>query len=104
MGEGATNGAGVMEGRSLMDGASLHSDLQRQSSDGLMEFEVNRTPSLDVEIDSKPLDLSLDSDVDGLASSVQDKDDEIDNVAYERKPFVDNIIDSNNDADDYLQL
>lgn len=111
--EGATNGAGVMEGRSLMDGASLHSDLQRQSSDGLMEFEVNRTPSLDVEIDSKPLDLSLDSDVDGLASSVQDKDedrnedfeviddlketnqkDEVDNFSYERKPFMDNINDN----------
>merc|ERR1711915_903610 len=74
--EGASNGAGVMEGRSLMDGASFHSNLQRQSSDGLMEFEVNRTPSLDVEIDSKPLDLSLDSDVDGLASSVHDKDED----------------------------
>eukprot|EP00092_Neocalanus_flemingeri_P056026 GFUD01066353.1.p1 GENE.GFUD01066353.1~~GFUD01066353.1.p1 ORF type:complete len:1730 (+),score=578.63 GFUD01066353.1:325-5514(+) len=120
--EGATNVAGVMEGQSLMDGATFHSDLQRQSSDGLMEFETNRTPSLDVEIDSKPLDLSLDSDVDGLASSVQDRDedinedfeiigdlketneeDEIDHFAYERKPLVDNIIDSNNFGYDDFQ-
>lgn len=92
--EGASNGAGVMEGRSLMDGASFHSNLQRQSSDGLMEFEVNRTPSLDVEIDSKPLDLSLDSDVDGLASSVHDKDEDCNEdfeILSETKATADNF-------------
>jgi len=81
--EGATNGPGVVEGKSLLDGASLHSDLRRQSSDGLMEFEVNRTTSLDVEIDSKPLDLSLDSDVDGLASSLPDKNEEINDEDFD---------------------
>jgi len=115
--EGATNGSGVVEGKSLLDGASLHSDLKRQSSDGLMEFEVNRTPSLDVEIDSKPLDLSLDSDVDGLASSLPDKNedlnddfdiiedinernqrDEIDNFSCEKKPYI------TNDNHDHLQM
>jgi hypothetical protein len=80
-----------------------------------MEFEVNRTPSLDVEIDGKPLDLSLDSDVDGLASSIPDKDededfdiiedknvsndnDEIDNFSYESKSFV------NNDIQEHMQM
>merc|ERR1711970_1347811 len=82
-----------------------------------MEFEVNRTPSLDVEIDSKPLDLSLDSDVDGLASSLPDKNedlnddfdiiedinernqrDEIDNFSCEKKPYI------TNDNHDHLQM
>jgi len=112
--EGATNGPTALEGRSLMDGTTLHSDLQRQSSDGLMEFEANRTPSLDVEIDSKPLDLSLDSDVDGLASSLQDKDEDfeiiedlketnqydlMDESVNENKTHMNMIIESNTDLD-----
>merc|ERR1712025_686319 len=68
----------------------------------------------DVEIDSKPLDLSLDSDVDGLASSVHDKNkdkdddfdileddneknqnDEIDNFSCKKEPLINNHIEDN---------
>merc|ERR1711936_938797 len=84
------------------------------SDNRVMEFEANRTPSLDVEIDSKPLGLSLDSDVDGLASSLQDKDEDfeiiedlketnqydlMDESVNENKTHMNMIIESNTDLD-----